>query len=126
VQCVKNGELFLNIDDCVQCFNKNENFDKILDEIVERILQNEESDNYDDDVQPVKISTREVAKCIDQLRLYYKQNGNESAPTTSLDVCADFVNSLNKLKQRRTDDFLKPNTKYELCMYFNIFKQSNN
>ncbi|VVC45663.1 Homeobox domain-like,HTH CenpB-type DNA-binding domain [Cinara cedri] len=108
-QCVGNGELFLKIDDGVQCFNENENYDNILDEIAERSLQNEESDE-NDDVQPVKI-TREAEKCIDQLRLYFMQNGNENVPTTSLDVYADFINkqSLDKLQQRRMDDFLQPN-----------------
>ncbi|VVC42750.1 Hypothetical protein CINCED_3A008787, partial [Cinara cedri] len=57
----RNGELFLKIDDDVQCFNENENYDNILDEIAERSLQNEESDE-NDDVQPVKITTREAEK----------------------------------------------------------------
>jgi len=37
------------------------------------------------------------------------ENGN--IPTTSLDVCADFINkqSFNKLQQRTMDDFLQPN-----------------
>lgn len=89
-------ELFLNIDDCVRCSNVNEYYDNILDEISERSLQNEESD--DDDVQPVKITTREAHKCIDQPELYFKHNGNKSVPTTMLDVCADFVDeqSLDK------------------------------
>ncbi|XP_008184737.1 tigger transposable element-derived protein 6-like [Acyrthosiphon pisum] len=50
VQCVGNGELFIKIDDGVQCFNENENDDNILDEIAERSLQNEESNDDDDDV----------------------------------------------------------------------------
>lgn len=85
MQWVGYGELFLNIDDCVQCFNDTENYDNILDEIGGS-LQNEESD--DNDVQLVKITTRKVQMCNDQLRLYLKQNVNKSAPTISLDVCA--------------------------------------
>lgn len=110
-QCVGNGELFIKIDDGVQCFNENKNYDNILDEIAERSLQNEKSDDDDDDVQPIKITTREAEKCIDQLRLYFMQNENGNAPTTSLDVCADFINkqSFNKLNQRTMDDFLQPN-----------------
>ncbi|VVC29245.1 DDE superfamily endonuclease domain [Cinara cedri] len=106
-QCVGNGELFLKIDDGVRCFNENENYDNILEEIAERSLKNEESDD-DDYVQPVKITTRETEKCIDQMRLYFMQNGNENVSTTSLDVCADFVHkqSFNELQQRRLDDFL--------------------
>jgi hypothetical protein len=36
---------------------------------------------------------------------------NRNVPTTSVDVCADFINkqSLNKLQQRRMNDFLQPN-----------------
>jgi len=86
-QCVGNGELFIKNYDSEQCFNENENDDNILDEISERSLQNEESD----DVQPVKITTREAEKCIDQLRLYFMQNENGNAPTILLDVCADFI-----------------------------------
>jgi len=108
---VGNGELFIKIDDGVQCFNENENYDHILDEIAERSLQNEESDDDGYDVQPVKITTREAEKCIDQLRLYFMQNENGNAPTTSLDVCADFIKkqSFDKLNQRTMDDFLQPN-----------------
>jgi len=73
-QCAGNGELFIKIYDGVQCFNENENYDNILDEIVERSPQNEESDDDDDDVQPVKITTREAEECNDQLRLYFIQN----------------------------------------------------
>ncbi|KAL4121508.1 hypothetical protein QTP88_014006 [Uroleucon formosanum] len=40
-QCVGNGELFIKIDDGVQYFNENENYDNILVEIAERSLQNE-------------------------------------------------------------------------------------
>ncbi|KAL4135374.1 hypothetical protein QTP88_006988 [Uroleucon formosanum] len=109
-QCVGNGELFIKIDDGVQCFNDNENYENILDEIAVRSLQNEESDDDDDDVQPVKITTREAEKCIDQLRLYFTQNENGNAPTTSLDVRADFIKkqSFDKLNQRTMDDFLQP------------------
>lgn len=110
-QCVGNGELFIKIDDGVQYFNENENYDNILDEIAERSLQNEESDDDDDDVQPVKITKRGAEKCIDQLRLYFMQNENGNASTTSLDVCADFIKkqSFDKLNQRTMDDFLQPN-----------------
>ncbi|KAL4103849.1 hypothetical protein QTP88_019184 [Uroleucon formosanum] len=110
-QCVGNGELFIKIDDGVQYFNENENYDNILVEIAERSLQNEESDDDDDDVQPVKITKREAEKCIDQLRLYFMQDENGNAPTTSLDVCADFIKrqSFDKLNQRTMDDFLQPN-----------------
>jgi hypothetical protein len=110
MQCVENGKLFIKIDDGMQCFNDNKNYDNILDEIAEKSLQNEESDD-DDNVQPVKITTKEAEKCIDQLRLYFMQIENRNVPTTSLDVCADFINkqSLNKLQQRRMDDFLQPN-----------------
>ncbi|CAI6353251.1 unnamed protein product [Macrosiphum euphorbiae] len=64
-QCVENGELFIKIDDGVQCFNENENYDNILDEIAERSLQNEESDDDDYEVQPFKITTREAEKTMD-------------------------------------------------------------
>jgi hypothetical protein len=39
------------------------------------------------------------------------QNENGNVSTTLLDVCADFINnqSLNKLQQRKMDDFLQPN-----------------
>ncbi|VVC26791.1 Hypothetical protein CINCED_3A007618, partial [Cinara cedri] len=99
----------LNVDG-VQCFNANENYDNILDEIAESSLQNAEGDE-NDDVQPVKITTRESEKCIDQLSLYFMRNRNKNVPTTSLDVCAEFINkqSLDKLQQRRMDDFLLPN-----------------
>ncbi|KAL4148353.1 hypothetical protein QTP88_002617 [Uroleucon formosanum] len=107
-QCVGNEELFIKIDDGVQCFNENENDDNMLDEIAERSLQNEESDDDDDDVQPVKITTRRAEKCIDQLRLYFMQNENGNAPTTSLDACTDFIKkqSFNKLNQRTMNNFL--------------------
>ncbi|KAL4090335.1 hypothetical protein QTP88_025194 [Uroleucon formosanum] len=82
-QCVGNGELFIKIDDGVQYFNENENYDNIIVEIAERSLQNEESDNDDDDVEPVKITKRGAEKCIDQLRLYFMQNENGNASTTS-------------------------------------------
>jgi hypothetical protein len=64
-QFVGNGELFLKIDDGMQCFNENENHDNILNEIAERSRQNKESDD-NDDVQLVKIITREAEKCIDR------------------------------------------------------------
>jgi len=32
----------------LQCFNENENYDNILDEIAERSLKNEENDEIDD------------------------------------------------------------------------------
>jgi hypothetical protein len=48
---------FIKIDDGVQCFNHNKNYDNILYEIAGKCLQNEESDD-DDSVQPVKIQQK--------------------------------------------------------------------
>jgi len=110
--CIKNGELYLTIiDDSVPCFNENVNYYSVLYETAEWSLQNEENyDEDDDDVQPVKITIRKAEKCINQLRLYFTQNWNENVPSTSLDVCADCIikQSLNKLQQKRRNDFMQP------------------
>lgn len=69
VQCAGNEELFLIIDDCVQCYNENEYYDNILDEIAERILQNEESDSDD---KSVKI-TNDAEKCIRKAETIFRE-----------------------------------------------------
>jgi len=63
-QYVINGKLFLNIYDNVHYFNKNENYDSLLDEIVERSLQNKDDDYDNNYVQPAKITMRIAVKCI--------------------------------------------------------------
>jgi hypothetical protein len=55
------------------------------------------------------MTTQDARKCIDQLRQYFMQEGNEGSPLSALDVCADFVHSqsIERTWQGTLDKFLR-------------------
>mgnify|MGYP000972599658 CR=1 FL=1 len=58
----------------------------------------------------MQVSTKEAKKCIDNLRLFFMQQGNEDGPIDALNLYSDFVHkqSMRNFQQKRLDSFLLP------------------
>ena len=99
----------LQADNDLPCYNESEDFD---DEIIEEVLKRHKPDDEDecdnDEIPPIRVSTKEAKKCIDQLRLFCMQSGNQESPAAALDLCPDFVQtmSVKNLHQKTLDNFV--------------------
>jgi hypothetical protein len=69
--------------------------ESILSKHQDEELEGEESDE-DDTSELERVATQDARKFIDRLRRYFMQEGNEGSPLSALDVCADFVHSVNQ------------------------------
>jgi hypothetical protein len=112
LQQVKNYEEFLSIDNELQCYDENEDYDaEIVARITAKRTTSSEDQESDDDTpnELVQVTTQDARKCIETLRCYFMQEGNEGSPITALDVFSDFVQvqSVNRTRQITLDKFFK-------------------
>lgn len=113
LQSVKSYEDFVSIDSDLQCYDNAECEDAIVEEIASNQVnsQNDIEINEDETAEPIRVTNQEARKCIDDLRLYFMQEGNECSPTSALDTCADFVHSQSRkaIRQKTIDGFFTKN-----------------
>ena len=112
LQQVENYEEFLSIDNELQCYDENEDYDAaIVARIAAKHMTASEDQESDDDAPNVlvQVTTQDARKCIETLRRYFMQEGNEGSPIAALDVCGDFVQvqSVNRMRQITLDKFFK-------------------
>ncbi|KFM74273.1 Tigger transposable element-derived protein 4, partial [Stegodyphus mimosarum] len=84
LQQVQNCEEFLSIDNELQCYDENEDYDAV---IVARVTEqytaaseNQESDYDDAANRLVQVATQDARKCVETLRRYFMQEGNAGSP----------------------------------------------
>ncbi|XKL60405.1 hypothetical protein PGB90_007462 [Kerria lacca] len=109
LQRVNNHEEFSCIDDELPCCNVNDNFDEEVIEHVAKKNKSDKDESDDDDDPVVPISAGDAKKCVDQLRQYFMQEGNEESPVAELNICADFVQRqiFKNLQQSKLNRFLQ-------------------
>jgi len=64
------------------------------DEIIEQVLKKNrpnEEESDDDEAPTMQVSTKEAKKCMENLRLFFMQQGNEESPIEALNLCSDFI-----------------------------------
>ncbi len=114
IQGVKNFEEFLSVDDELPCCDINENCeDEIIEQVLKKNRPNEEESDDDDEVPTMRVSTTEAKRCMENVRLFFMQQGNEESPIEALNLCSDFLHkqSMRNLQQRRLDSYLLPNVR---------------
>lgn len=112
LQLVENYQEFVSVDNELQCYDESEDYDA---EIVARIAakhvtSSAEDQESDDDAPNEQVRTQDARKCIETLRRYFMQEGNEGSPIAALDVCGAFVQvqSVKRTRQTTLDKFFKP------------------
>ena len=62
-----------------------------------------EDESDDEELPVVRVSAQEARRCLEKVRLYFMQEGNEDAPAAALDLCTDFVQrkALQTLRQTK-------------------------
>jgi len=86
------------MDDNLQCFDTNENFE---DNIVEFIKgKHQQLDEGNDDDSIVLVTNKEAKKYINELNQYFIQVGNDGSPTSALSICADLLEAQCKKDKR--------------------------
>ncbi|XP_035218678.1 uncharacterized protein LOC118191924 [Stegodyphus dumicola] len=113
LQQVQNCEKFLSIDNEIQCYDENEDYEAA---IVARVaakhtIASEDQKCDDDDAanKLVQVTTQDARKCIENLRRYFMQEGNKGSPIAALNVCGDCVHvqSVKRTRQITLEKFFK-------------------
>ncbi len=104
-----NFKEFLSIDNNLFCYAENVSEFDSVDEIVEHVAKKkciEEKEEDEDENPPSPVSTREARSCLERLRLFFMQEGNEESPIALLDIRSDFVQQQNwkNMKQETIEE----------------------
>ncbi|KDR19627.1 hypothetical protein L798_06146 [Zootermopsis nevadensis] len=109
VQHVRNYEEFACIDDSLQCYNENEDYeDSIVEEIAAKHQKTSEDQESDYTPELERVSNQDARKFVAGLRRYFMQEGNEGSPISALGTCSDFLQlqSNKRIRQGTLDKFL--------------------